>query len=311
MSEILCVIDGMTDPGFRADNYHNLSRMRLKKYIQTVPNGYEAESLTCILTLLEISPIPMNIRAYVEALGAGIPVGKNDLVFRGSWVSIDNSGNCSSLTYAPNIIRRETDSIEYHSLGRYKSIILLKDMADKLKNVETHAPYRCLGQPVETLLPDGIPELTQFIKHCSTKKRILIPWGQGRSVVIPPYQKKTTVICGTDIVRGIAKILGMEIIIVTGATGDTDTDLTAKALAALRAAEDSPFVFLHINGADEAAHRRDAKTKMAFLQNVDKNVLALLIKSDHIIRVVSDHGTNPENGIHIGEKQPMYEKIKI
>lgn len=37
-----------------------------------------------------------------------------------------------------------------------------------------------------------------------------------------------------------------------------DTDLDAKTEAALRAAERCPFVLLHINGADEAAHRHDS-----------------------------------------------------
>ena len=56
----------------------------------------------------------------------------------------------------------------------------------------------------------------------------------------------------------------MDLIPVRGATGDTDTDLTAKVAATLQAAQKYPFVLLHINGADEAAHRKHAKEKSNF-----------------------------------------------
>ena len=74
------------------------------------------------------------------------------------------------------------------------------------------------------------------------------------------------------------------------------------------AAEQTPFVLLHINGADEAAHRRDAAEKRAFLQKVDHVVLAELLASRHRITVVSDHGTDPETGQHRGGPQPYYRK---
>ena len=41
------------------------------------------------------------------------------------------------------------------------------------------------------------------------------------------------------------------------ATGDVDTDLAEKAGMAARLSEAYDFVLLHLNGADEASHRRN------------------------------------------------------
>lgn len=95
-----------------------------------------------------------------------------------------------------------------------------------------------------------------------------------------------------------------------GATGDVDTDLDAKTEAALRAAERYPFVLLHINGADEAAHRHDSAEKETFLRRVDDRVLSRLLASEHEIVVASDHGADPESGAHLGGPQPFLPAVK-
>ncbi len=81
----------------------------------------------------------------------------------------------------------------------------------------------------------------------------MLLWGQSVPVALPPFPQKSAVICGKELVKGIARLLHMELFPVKGATGDVDTDLDAKTEAALRAAERCPFVLMHINGADEAA----------------------------------------------------------
>ena len=91
MSKILCIIDGMTDSGFRIADYPNLSRMYLTKHIDTT-KGQEPESLGCILRLLGVEKVPKYLRGYAEALGYGIPVNTNDLILRGSclpWTKTD------------------------------------------------------------------------------------------------------------------------------------------------------------------------------------------------------------------------------
>ncbi|MEG2174683.1 MAG: hypothetical protein RR135_04260, partial [Oscillospiraceae bacterium] len=130
--------------------------------------------------------------------------------------------------------------------------------------------------------------------------------GQSRTTPLPPFPLHSAVICGTGVVRGIAKLLNMALIDVPGATGDIDTDLAAKTDAALRAAQDDPFVLLHINGADEASHRHDRVQKKRFLSEVDRLVLKRLIHCEHTVYVMADHETDPVSGLHGGTIQPVY-----
>ena len=304
MSKILCIIDGMTDPGFRIADYPNLSRMYLTKHIDTT-KGQEPESLGCILRLLGVKKVPAHLRGYAEALGYGIPVNTNDLILRGSWFTLDGDGRCTVPTSAPEILN-ETNGCQYYPLGQYKSLLVFPGMATFVSDLITHPPYACEGLPAEQFCPQGCDAVAQIFQSQLTKEKCLIPWGQSVSKSIPLFAQKAAVVCGTPIVKGIAQLLGMDIIPVPNATGDVDTNLLAKAVAALDAAKQYPFVLLHLNGADEAAHRQDAAEKRAFMQKIDEVVIPLLLQSWHDVAVTADHGSDPVNGVHIGGLQPVF-----
>lgn len=303
MSKILCIIDGMTDPHFRANNYPNLSSMRLLCHVDTT-QGQTPESLGCILRLLGTKRVPSHLRGYAEALGYGIPVNKNDLILRGSWFSLDEQGCCNIPTSAPKSLP-ETEGCYYH-LEQYKSLLVLPGMANCIADMVTYAPYACDGKDARTLCPKGCAVASRVFYAQLAKDRCLILWGQSAPAKLTPFSQKAAVICGTPIVKGIAKLLSMTLIPVSGATGDTDTNLHEKAKATIDAAKSYPFVLLHINGADEAAHRKNQNEKNDFLRSVDTVVVGSLLQSGHDVYVVSDHGTDPITGQHIGNKQLMF-----
>lgn len=305
MGRIFCIIDGMTDSQFQVNDYPNLSKMRLTQYADT-SQGHEAESLRCILWLLGVREIPEKLRGYAEALGAGIPVGEDDLILRGSWFALDGDGRCTIPVPGPAELAVPSAECQYYLMDSYKSLLVLPGMADLVGDVVTYPPCNGAGRKAEEMCPCGSGVLQRIFVENMGEGRCLIPWGQSVPVKLPPFPEKAATVCGTTIVRGIARLLGMELIAVEGATGDVDTDLEAKLSAALSAAEQYPFVMLHINGADEAAHRKDRTEKKAFLQKVDKTVVAELLNSRHEVMVVSDHGTDPETGLHAAGRQPVF-----
>lgn len=305
MSEILCIIDGMTDKGFRIDDYPNLSSLPVRKTIQTVPENCQPESLVCILTILGYQNIPQHLRGYADALGADIPVQKEDLVLRASWVTLSADGHILGYTQAP-LNYAPGEGFTYYSLGKYKGLLILPNMADSLENLITYPPHKYLGASIDAVLPTGIEALRQIVHSSRQQRRCLIPWGQSRSACLPPFPWRTAVITGTNVVRGIGRMTGMDIVQVPGATGDTDTNLLAKAEAAIKAVQDYPFVLLHINGADEAAHRLDPAEKRAFIKQVDRTLVPTLLKSPHKLIFVSDHATDPYTGLHEGGAQKVY-----
>ena len=307
MGEILCIIDGMTDKRFRIENYPNLCSLPLRETVHTVPENAPPESLTCILTLLGYQNIPQHLRGYADAIGAGISVQKDDLVLRTSWVTLSAEHHVLGYTEAPSHYS-PGEGFVYHCLGAYKGLLVLPNKADSLDNLTTYPPHKFLGAGLTSILPTGMEALRRVVINSCRHGRCMLPWGQSRLSSLPPFSKRTAAITGTNVVRGIAYMTGMDIIQVSGATGDTDTNLIAKAEAAIQAAQHYPFVLLHINGADEAAHRRNPAEKQAFLHKVDRILIPLLVESPYQLTIISDHATDPDTGLHEAGVQEAYIK---
>ena len=304
MSRILCIVDGMTDAGFIPADYPALGVMCLKEYRDTCRGG-EPESLSCILHLLGVEDVPPYLRGYAEALGSGVTVGKRDLILRGSWFGIDEQGLCTLPIPAP-MKTAVPACCRYVQLGEYRSLLIWKDRADCVEKIVTFPPYECAGEPAERLCPKGCAALEDAYKSWIRSGKCLIPWGQSVCAELPPFPQRAAVITGTTVVKGIAKLMGMDLASSADATGDVDTDLRGKCVAALAAAEKYPFVLLHINGADEAAHRKNPREKEFFLRRVDREVLRPLLCSGHEIIVTADHGTDPQSGRHLAVPQPVF-----
>ncbi|HIT34884.1 MAG TPA: hypothetical protein IAC31_09750 [Candidatus Faecousia intestinigallinarum] len=309
MSRILCIIDGMTDPGFSAADFPNLASMLYAGEIDTAKGG-KVESLNCILHLLGVEQFPQNLRGYVEALAEGIPVKANDLILRGSWLAVDQLGNCGGPVRGAARIAVPEEKYQYYLIDQYKALLIFPGMASYVDKIVTYPPYGNTERKALSYRPKGCPDAEKCFDTWLQENRCLVPWGESVCSALPPFPEKSAVISGTSVVKGIAKLLQMEYIPVKGATGDTDTDLPAKAAAALEAARHYPFVVLHINGADEAAHRHSESEKRQFLLKIDSIVLPSLIHSGHEIMVVGDHGTDPQTGLHIGKKQPYFINYK-
>ncbi len=119
----------------------------------------------------------------------------------------------------------------------------------------------------------------------------------------------TVVVAARGAAAGCARLLGAALVVPPGATGDVDTDLHAKARAAVRAIErGARRVVVHVGAPDEAAHRRDATAKAQALEALDAALLAPL--SDAVARaggtlaVCPDHGTDPLDGTHDADAVP-------
>jgi 2,3-bisphosphoglycerate-independent phosphoglycerate mutase len=113
----------------------------------------------------------------------------------------------------------------------------------------------------------------------------------------------TTVICAPGAAAGCARLLGAEVVHPSGATGDVDTDLRAKANAAIRAlSSGTGRIVVHVGAPDEAAHRRDADAVIEALERLDTELLDPLREAVHAaggrLAVCPDHGTDPATGGH-------------
>jgi len=126
-------------------------------------------------------------------------------------------------------------------------------------------------------------------------------WPDGAELDVV-LERSTTMVCGPGAVAGIGGLAGARVTVPGGATGDVDSDLRAKAAAALDALASGDDVVVHLGGADEAAHRTEPDAKRAFLEAADAHVVAPLRRAARAgvatLAVSADHGTCPYTGRH-------------
>ena len=123
------------------------------------------------------------------------------------------------------------------------------------------------------------------------------------------YGVRGAVIAGGALYRGVALACGLAPIDVPGATGGVDTDLGAKAKAAIRALREFDFAFVHVKGTDNAGHDRDATAKTAFIERIDAELIAPLAEALDWDRThlafTGDHTTPIDYGDHTVEPVPI------
>lgn len=121
------------------------------------------------------------------------------------------------------------------------------------------------------------------------------PWSGGKKPTLPQfsdkYHRKGGIISAVDLLNGIGRCAGMEIITVPGATGFIDTDYGAKARYALEAIRRLDFVYLHIEAPDEAGHMGSIQEKVRAIECIDRVVGKILDAFDGVIAVLPDHPT--------------------
>ena len=155
-------------------------------------------------------------------------------------------------------------------------------------------------------------------KHSLNKKRIkkgklpanyLLIRGAGIYKESPSFKKKYNLkaccIAGGGLYKGVAKILGMDIIKVKGATGFANTNLKGKFLAAKKAFKKYNFVFCHIKATDTFGHDGDFIGKKEFIEKTDKSLKSLLKLKNTLIVVTADHSTPCELKDHSADFIPF------
>ena len=143
------------------------------------------------------------------------------------------------------------------------------------------------------------------------------PWGGGYKPcmdtisMLYPQVKSGAIISAVDLIRGIGKYAGLDIINVDGATGLADTNYEGKAAAAIDALRSRDFVFLHIEASDEAGHDGDLNLKLRTIENLDSRIVKPIFEAVNgwdepvCIAVLPDHPTPVEVRTHVNEPVPF------
>jgi len=136
--------------------------------------------------------------------------------------------------------------------------------------------------------------------------------GAGVLPLINPFPLKfgikAAAVAVMPLVRGVCKVAGMHLLSAPGATGGYDTDVLAKAKAALKGLETEDFVLIHVKATDVASHDAKIDKKIEMIEKVDKMVGYLIENVDldeTYIAVTADHTTSSVTGRHTGDPVPV------
>jgi 2,3-bisphosphoglycerate-independent phosphoglycerate mutase len=138
-------------------------------------------------------------------------------------------------------------------------------------------------------------------------------WGGGKSPQITTFKEKFNVsggvISAVDVVRGIAKYAGLDVINVPGATGYYDTNYMAKGECALKVLSKKDFCVVHIEATDEAGHNGDINEKVKAIEQIDEKILGPILNAlkdkEYRIMVVPDHPTFISTRTHSFDAVPF------
>lgn len=311
--------------------------------VQTVPEGLTPGSDVAMMSLLGYDPAKSYTgRAPIEAVAQQIPLAVDDWVFRCNLVTCADGAMADHS--AGHITTKEALELVTElkaSLGRpgvkffpgvsYRHLCVISGI--DFSKVATQPPHDIIGQKVSKHLPKGknadtLNELMAksqqlFENHPINRVRrdlgenpvsTIWLWGQGQKAALERFSKKYgkhgAAITAVDLVRGLARLVGFDLIPVEGATGYIDTNYAGKGQAAIAALEKYDLVFVHIEAPDEAGHSGNPQQKKKAIELIDKFIVGpvydALQKYEHYrILVMPDHPTPVELRTHVAEPVPF------
>jgi 2,3-bisphosphoglycerate-independent phosphoglycerate mutase len=315
----------------------------------TIPKGMTPASDVANLSLLGYDPKKYySGRGPLEAANIGVELGDGDVAFRCNLVShsddkmIDYSAGHISNKEAKILIEKinaslGNEKIKFYPGVSYRHLMVLKtgskEEALKISGIKCMPPHDILNKSILKNLPQGegkdiLIKLMDKSKkilggHDINKVRIDLGenpgnmiwlWGQGIMPEMPSFKELNnatgSIISAVDLIKGIGKIIGLEVINVPGATGFYDTNFQGKGEYALKSLEDRDFVFVHVEAADEAGHNADIREKITAIENFDKLVVGTIWKEfkdkkDFRIMVLPDHATPISARTHTTDAIPF------
>ena len=323
-------------------NMDKVSTLGRQGLVRTVPVDMEPGSDVAQMSLLGYDPQRYYTgRAPIEAVARNIRLSTDDWIFRCNLITIadgkmaDHSSGHISTAEAGKLVKELDDQlgneqIRFHTGVSYRHLLVFKGLDF---DIQTYPPHDHIGKAIERILPRGkgaellidLMARSQqlFTNHDINKVRkdlgenqvsSIWLWGQGKRAQMERFQKrfglKGATITAVDLVRGLSKLIGFDLINVPGATGFIDTNYQGKASAAIEALKEYDIVFVHIEAPDEASHNGNAEMKKKAVEQIDEYIVGPVLEAlqgyeSWRILVMPDHPTPIRNCAHSPEPVPF------
>lgn len=307
---------------------------------QTVPQGMPPGSDVANMSLLGYDPRDHHTgRGPIEAAAQGLDLDPDDLVWRMNLVNLTelteqgvmrdySSGHIDTATAAPLVARL----VEMAAAGPFKPVqgIQYRHLLVQRGGAGTAAAALAIRPPHDILDQNiaqdlrafaSFPELDAFLRETheflrnetTSQATSVWPWGQGRPLTLPAFSKRFglrgAVVSAVDLVKGLGRAAGMDVLEVEGVTGLIDTNYEGKVHAALEFLRSGDFVYVHVEAPDECGHMGDAQLKKRAIELFDQRIVAPILAAlqgqDATIVVTCDHFTPVVRRTHTEDAVPF------
>lgn len=314
--------------------------------VQTVPAGMSPGSDVANLSVLGYNPTDCYTgRSPLEAANIGVNLAEDDLAFRCNLVTLSDEANYADKSMADycagDIHTGEADEIvktlqaafgnesfSFHTGTAYRHCLVWHGQTADIGKLTP--PHDISGQVIGDYLPACAPLLDMMQKsvdllkdhpvNVARRAKGLNPanaiwlWGQGSRPRLQNFEERFGVrgamISAVDLLKGIAKLGGMPVYEVEGATGYIDTNFEGKQKAAVQALKDgADVVYIHVEAPDECGHRGEHQNKVRAIEEIDRRLLKPLLDElqemgDFSILILPDHPTPLSTRTHSSEPVP-------
>ncbi|PIE72632.1 MAG: cofactor-independent phosphoglycerate mutase [Deltaproteobacteria bacterium] len=313
----------------------------------TVPEGYPPGSDVANMSLMGYDPAAYYTgRAPFEAAAMGITLAEDELAFRCNMVTLDyeEGGRVKMRDFCAGHIENSESheliaaleaacsSAHFHFKPgvSYRHLLLYKG---ERPGFTTVPPHDHIGKDVtafynEYFGPENWKALIEGVgpvleRHPVNAARLAAGknpanmiwlWGEGGSIVLPKLHQRFglsgTMVSAVDLLKGLGLLAGLNSPDIPGATGYIDTNYAAKAEAALTALGSEDFVFVHLEGPDEAGHKGSIEDKLTAIEDFDAKIVRPIIEElrkrgdDFRAVVTMDHFTPIALRTHVSDPVP-------
>jgi len=294
-------------------NMDKMARAGQVGLAKTVPDGLPPGSDVANLSVFGYDPRNCYTgRSPLEAISMGVVLGPDDVAFRMNLVTLrPHNGRVYMEDFSAGHIASEQshqllatlqaelgdERFEFHPGVGYRHLVVWRGGNDAMSATP---PHDITGKQINEYLPKGkgADELIHLMNsaqmvlknHPVNRKRAeddqleansIWLWGHGKTPKLMPYAEKFglsgAVISAVDLIKGIGRCAGLEVINVPGATGYIDTNYQGKAEAALAALETRDFVYVHVEAPDEASHSGNLQHKLQAIEDFDRLVVGTVL----------------------------------
>lgn len=330
----------------RTPNMDFIARHGCLGRAKTIPGGFTPGSDVAQISIFGYDPKKYYTgRGPLEAANLGVELADDDIAFRCNLITASGESlkdysaghiNSKEAGILINFIDQTlgTNRIKFYPGISYRHLMVIKRGAEEhLHKTQCKPPHDILDQNILKNFPKGdgaelLINLMQESRRILEKHEINLVrldlkenpanmiwlWGQGKRPNMDKFSEKYgiegSVISAVDLIKGLGKLLGLEVINVEGATGYYDTNYEGKAQAALEALKNKDFVFVHLEAADEAGHNGDLREKITAIERFDQLVLGKILeefkdKKNFRILVLPDHATPVALRTHAADPVPF------